>query len=52
MTRLVKSSCTANEMIVFCGHSGTHVDALGHVSHHGKLAGGLDADIIESGGWG
>ena len=29
----------ANEMIVMGGHTGTHLDALAHVSHQGKLYG-------------
>jgi kynurenine formamidase len=33
----------ANEIIVMGGHVGTHIDALAHVSHDGRLHGGLDA---------
>ncbi len=44
--------CTANELIILSGHAGTHIDALGHVSSHGKLAGGLDASVIQTGGSG
>lgn len=44
--------CTANEVIIFSGHTGTHIDALGHVSSHGKLAGGLDASATQTGGSG
>ena len=40
----------ANELLVTGGHVGTHVDALAHVSHQGKLHGGLDAAEIQSGG--
>lgn len=40
----------ANELIVTGGHVGTHVDALAHVSHEGKLHGGLDAAEIQTGG--
>jgi kynurenine formamidase len=40
----------ANEMIVTGGHVGTHIDALAHVSHHGKLYGGVDASSAQSGG--
>jgi kynurenine formamidase len=40
----------ANEMIVVGGHTGTHLDALAHVSHNGKLHGGLDADDAQRGG--
>jgi kynurenine formamidase len=34
---------TANEMIVMGGHTGTHIDALSHVSCHGHLHGGIPA---------
>lgn len=40
----------ANELIVMGGHSGTHFDALAHVSHHGKLYGGVDAMENQAGG--
>lgn len=40
----------ANEMIVTGGHVGTHVDALSHVSHHGRLHGGVDAAAAQTGG--
>jgi kynurenine formamidase len=40
----------ANEMIVMGGHTGTHLDALCHVSHDGKLYGGIDAQAAQSGG--
>jgi len=40
----------SNEIIVTGGHVGTHVDALSHVSHDGKLHGGLDADETQRGG--
>ncbi len=40
----------ANEMIVTGGHVGTHVDALSHVSHDGKLHGGVDAAAAQTGG--
>ena len=40
----------ANEMIVTGGHVGTHIDALSHVSHDGKLHGGLDASAAQVGG--
>ncbi|GAA3737685.1 cyclase family protein [Salinactinospora qingdaonensis] len=33
----------ANEIIITGGHVGTHVDALAHVSHEGRLHGGVDA---------
>lgn len=40
----------ANEMIVTGGHVGTHIDALSHVSHNGKLYGGIDAADAQTGG--
>ena len=40
----------ANEMIVTGGHVGTHIDALAHVSHHGRLYGGHDANEAQVGG--
>lgn len=40
----------ANEMIVTGGHVGTHVDALSHVSHEGRLHGGIDAQEAQVGG--
>jgi kynurenine formamidase len=40
----------ANDLIVLGTHVGTHVDALCHVSHEGKLFGGIDADEAQVGG--
>jgi kynurenine formamidase len=40
----------SNEMIVMGGHTGTHLDALAHVSHEGALFGGLDAARTQAGG--
>lgn len=40
----------SNEMMVMGGHTGTHVDALCHVSHGGKLYGGVDAGEAQKGG--
>lgn len=40
----------ANELIMLGGHTGTHVDALCHVSHQGKLHGGGDAFEAQRGG--
>lgn len=40
----------SNELIVTGGHVGTHVDALSHVSHEGKLHGGVDAQQAQLGG--
>ncbi|MEU7282230.1 cyclase family protein [Streptomyces sp. NPDC045431] len=38
----------ANELIVTGGHVGTHVDALAHVSHEGRLHGGKRAGDVQS----
>lgn len=43
-------SSAANEMIVTGGHTGTHVDALAHVSYRGELHGGASADEAQRGG--
>lgn len=40
----------ANDLIVMGTHVGTHVDALGHVSHDGCLHGGVDAQEAQVGG--
>ncbi|MEJ8278052.1 cyclase family protein [Pseudonocardia spirodelae] len=40
----------SNEVIVTGGHTGTHVDALAHVSHDGLLHGGVDAAQAQRGG--
>lgn len=40
----------ANDLLVTGTHVGTHVDALGHVSHCGRLHGDLDADETQRGG--
>jgi kynurenine formamidase len=40
----------ANEMIVLGGHTGTHLDALAHVSHAGALYGGVGAAEAQVGG--
>lgn len=40
----------ANEMMMMGGHTGTHIDALCHVSHRGKLYGGVDAYEAQKGG--
>lgn len=38
----------SNEMFVMGGHVGTHIDALAHVSHNGKLYGGVEATSVQS----
>jgi kynurenine formamidase len=40
----------SNEMIMLGGHTGTHIDALCHVSHNGELHGGVDAHQAQKGG--
>jgi kynurenine formamidase len=40
----------ANELMVMGGHTGTHVDALCHVAHEGRLHGGIDAGEAQIGG--
>jgi len=40
----------SNEMIVLGGHTGTHLDGLAHVSHDGRLHGGIDAYQAQVGG--
>jgi kynurenine formamidase len=40
----------ASETITTGGHVGTHIDALSHVSHHGKLYGGIGVDEAMAGG--
>ena len=43
---------SANEVIVMSGHTGTHLDGLGHISEHGQIHGGLDAAEVQRGGKG
>lgn len=40
----------ANDLIVTGTHVGTHIDALAHASHEGKLHGGADAQAASVGG--
>lgn len=40
----------ANDVIITGTHVGTHIDALAHVSHNGKLHGGADAASAGVGG--
>ena len=40
----------ANDLLVSGTHVGTHIDALGHVSHCGALHGGVDAAEAQVGG--
>jgi kynurenine formamidase len=41
-------SSFANEIIVTSGHSGTHIDALGHFSRGGCLHGGIPVHDVET----
>lgn len=41
-------SSFANEVIVTSGHSGTHIDALGHFSRNGCLHGGVHVADVET----
>lgn len=43
-------SSGANELFTMGGHTGTHIDALCHVSHNGLLHGGADASGASVGG--
>lgn len=40
----------ANDVLVTGTHVGTHIDALGHVSHDGLLYGGVDAEATQRSG--
>lgn len=40
----------ANDLLSTGTHVGTHIDALGHVSHCGQLHGGAAADDVQRGG--
>jgi kynurenine formamidase len=41
----------ASDLLVMGTHVGTHIDALAHVSHDGKLFGGADASEVRGGGY-
>lgn len=51
---LVRSNgaSNANELIIMCAHTGTHIDALGHASIDGRCNGGRNAQAIQVGGSG
>lgn len=40
----------SNEMLMLGGHTGTHIDALCHVSHQGRLFCEVDAEAAQRGG--
>lgn len=47
------NGCEAsNEVVVLSGHTGTHLDALGHVAEHGRIRGGDSATEAQRGGRG
>lgn len=46
----VDGTSGANDLLVMGTHTGTHVDALAHVSHEGMLHGGVDAEEAQRGG--
>lgn len=43
-------SSGANELLSLGGHTGTHIDALCHISQGGQLYGGVDAEEASRGG--
>src|SRR3954470_8668121 len=43
------SSSSANELLVMCAHTGTHLDALAHYARDGCLYGGVDAAAAQRG---
>jgi kynurenine formamidase len=46
----VDGGSAANELISMGGHTGTHIDALSHISVGGTLYGGVDAAAAQKGG--
>ena len=38
---------SANDLFSFGGHTGTHLDAVGHISKSGKLYGGIEAAAVQ-----
>jgi kynurenine formamidase len=51
--RVLPDGCGAsNELMVLSGHTGTHLDALGHIAEHGRIHGGQDAVEAQRGGRG
>ena len=43
------NASSANELLVMCAHTGTHLDALSHYSRNGQLYGGVDAHAAQQG---
>lgn len=51
--RVGSDGCGAsNELIVLSGHTGTHLDAIGHITENGQVHGGVDGIELEQGGYG
>jgi kynurenine formamidase len=51
--RVMPDGCGAsNELMVLSGHTGTHLDALGHIAEHGRIYGGSNAVEVQRGGRG
>ncbi|GAA2122652.1 cyclase family protein [Nocardioides bigeumensis] len=48
--RRADGGSAANDLVSMGTHVGTHIDALAHVSHDGKMHGGIDADDAGRGG--
>jgi kynurenine formamidase len=42
----------ANELLIMCGHTGTHIDGLGHVCLNGLAFGGATVNHLQAGGQG
>lgn len=42
-----EGASSANDLFTFGGHTGTHLDAVGHISKNGKLFGGIEAKAIQ-----
>jgi kynurenine formamidase len=50
---LLPEGCGAsNEVVVISGHTGTHLDALGHIADDGHIYGGGEARDVQMGGRG
>ncbi|WP_338606678.1 cyclase family protein [Desulfoferula mesophila] len=42
-----EGASSANDLFTLGGHTGTHLDAVGHISQDGKLFGGVDAKSVQ-----
>jgi kynurenine formamidase len=48
--RVLPDGCSAaNELLVLSAHTGTHLDALGHIAEHERLHGGRSAATVQTG---